>query len=286
MTREMDRRFRQAAKGSACARDVDELPSLKRAAFWHRMYRRDLYRETDREMHLRGKLNRALERARPEIDALMKKHRVKSFFLGNMKNGECLGYVPSWKDAPWGEQVKEGRLRRRWWFWEKSNPEWAEMWRLKYTAVAHLREKSWPLSPAAIRRARNYLIAEHDRQERDRLIAEASAERRAEEEAQRQRRLELEIANKANGLLAELVPEIRVTKRMRKAQAFDVLVQLLEKSDVDPKTKEAIGRLRDSVEDERGAAGGLHRGSPPAAARHDGRRHQVRSGQAVPSADV
>lgn len=64
------------------------------------------------------------------------------------------------------------------------------------------------------------------------------------------------------------------SKRYRRivscAQAFDVLVKLLEKSDVDEKTKEAIGRLREFIEGERPETGLVYRVATSPADQHDG----------------
>lgn len=239
---------------------VADLASVKRAAFWYRMYREDLYKSTLHCARLAKKLNAAQSVAWGEVRDLESDYGVYCIdrFL-HRPTLRGLAYAPGWGGyhlAPADIRVAQMTRRRNYWR-QRGNTVWMEYWDLRWSALCFLREK-WPLSPAALARTKRYLIAQDDQMARDKIENEAAAERREIEAKQQQRRAEQAITEKANALLVELVPEIRVTKRMRKAQAFDVLIQLMERSDVDPKTKEAIGRLRESVEGEHATSGGVH----------------------------
>lgn len=230
-----------------CRAEINALASAERAVFWHRMYRHDLYDCTHLHDRVRKKMTAACEAAKKDVDGIMAWYGVETLFLG--KIAEALGHVPFWKRVPSKSEARKERLWRRYRYWsQRKNAERVKHIDLQITALVELQEQSWPLSPIALRRARAYQIAKDDQAKRDELIRQAICEREQRENIVRQRRVEQAIAEKAQALMVELMPEIKVTKRMRKAQAFDVLVRLLETSDVDEKTKQAIGKLRKAVE--------------------------------------
>lgn len=233
------------------------LPALLQATFWRRMYREDLYGCSRFERRLADKFAAATAAARRDISKLMDRYGVKRLFYDGHEEFYGLSDAPAWGgNARYGHLYEQ--LRRRRDFWQaRGNHFWYRHWHLRYIAVSYLKER-WPCSPSALRRAERYLRNLEDDRERDRIHAEAREERRQAEAEQHRRRLEMEISQEAKRLLAEIIPGLRVAKRARKAQAFEVLVQLLEKSDVDSKTKEAIGRLREFVEAERGASSSVH----------------------------
>lgn len=145
------------------AAEIDSLPSMNRAAFWFEMYRRHLYRETPYHDALRAKMEEARAAAFVDLDRVLDEHGLESVFLGQLKHGDAVAdHIPYWKDVPRGFEAREKKLHRRWLYWQKrGNADRAAAWRLQYEAVAHLGERSWPLTPKALDRARRWRDSDH-----------------------------------------------------------------------------------------------------------------------------
>ena len=256
---------------------LDALPSIQRAAFWHDMYRHHLYRQTTLHDRLRQKLNKAQDDAFADVDRIMRQFGLDRLHFFGMKHGAGLAnHVPFWKDVPNEHEARGYRLQRRMFYWQgRGDQERADHYQLLRDSVVYLNERSWPLTDAALNRARRWRAAETDRVAQQMIEAQAAQARREEIEAQEKRRIAAAIWTEANKMLGELMPGLRIARRAQKAQAYDVLVKLLEQADVDERTKEAIGRLRAVVEEERGTprnvpaalartAAGRDRGGHPA----------------------
>jgi hypothetical protein len=244
----------------ACAAELDANPVMQRAAFLFRLYRVNLYRRTDKHDLLEDRLVAAQNKAQDVADAAMKRHGVKRLMFGLMKCGDALRYAPSWRHSqPDKFDIRRIRARRRARWWEDRDPAKAEHWEAVATAVSlhRYRKSPWPLRPIDMKRARAHLAAENNEREQNRIRAEIEEDQRLRDEARAKEKRARDIKEKAHEMLGEIIPGAQAQKRMRKAQAFDALVTLLQEAKVDAKTKAAIAGLRRAVEEERRSSRGV-----------------------------
>lgn len=239
------------------SRAVMALPSVARASYWWLLYREYLYKCTAHERRLNAKCRAAQEVAADEVDALQEERFPNS---GLWLEPNCLAGLrqrPGWSSDGWQDDLRRKQAARRLRYWERvGDARWVRYWELRRTALAYLRA-SWPVSPANVTRAERWLAARDDEAAQDLLEAESRRERQAIEREQAARAHRREIKREAREMLAEILPGFSARRRMSKAHAFDTIIQLLESANVDARTKEAIGRLRQLVDGDSGAASGL-----------------------------
>ena len=280
-------------------RVADRLPSMKRAAFWHRMYRHDLYRQTPYREQLRTKLDAAREAALDDIRALKDKYKIDGIRLYDLKNWRGLEWsVSDWNETPDTIEARSRRAHRRmdWWHgrWLKDGSaeaeKWHMHWRFIYVAIdlpvrGGLGLRSWPLSERDVERTKKFIQSEFDNDVMERVRAEVRREKEQAEAIAVEKRRKLEVKREARDMVAEIVPGARSRRLMSKAHGFDALVKLLEGSHVDDTTKAAIVRLREAVEGERAASRGLSAQPSPAAGDGNRRGNPKRGGQGVSGVD-
>lgn len=240
--------------------------SVQRAMFWRRLYREDLYGRSLFERRIREKVYSLIWAAHEDMRRLAARYGVGS------------GSYQSVLDTPrWGGYAAsvsiEDVLKRRMEYWRRrGDARWEHYWSVRHDAVAYVRER-WPLTPSALLRAERWRALQGAIKQQEQIEREARAERDLIERESENRRAQKLIRAEAENIVADLIPGFRSRRLMAKAKAFEVLIQRMEQSHVDPGTKEAIERLKRLVEGKRRTTSEVHRGAPQVAAGGDGSRH-------------
>lgn len=254
-----------------CMKAIDGLDCMRWAHFWIRIYRDKLYRESGYGRAIERKMEARKSAANKQAWRLARMYGIDSISQHELEHGRVLEWnTPSWRDVPYGAEARGLRAyaRQRWWMFHQASfahcrehngryteiaDRWHAHWKFINAAVRHLGLKSWPLSERDIARTKRYVQSNHENQEMDRIRAEVRREEEQAEAAAAEKRRKKEVKREAQEMVAEIVPGARSRRLMSKAHGFDALIKLLESSNVDDKTKDAIGRLRAAVEGERPA---------------------------------